>query len=342
MRPCYRIAFVLATASTLVFAHTATAADALFWALGSGGLQTTPLATPGTTTQLWAVTSNDLAYDRSSNQFFWGQGTSVMRGNSDGSGSSSFVSTDGTTPVHRIAVDPVGGMVYWADYSGAVKILRAPVGGGAPTTVATPGGLRGIAIDPRPSKRKFYYVDGGVINVSSLDGVPSFSALANALPGDVISIAVDTCANQFVAIGQTTPHPGVPSPFVLQANLTDAGGQVTLFSGNTAIGCTNPVDDAASVQVDSNHQKIYWTTHDCSNNSQIRSGNRDGSGTPAVLLSINSSSQWIRGLQFSAPASCPTIGVPSPAMSPVAALLLLLALAGAGAYLSRRRLEPAA
>jgi hypothetical protein len=250
------------------------------------------------------VSSNDLVFDRSTSQFFWGQGTSVMRGNADGTGTSTFVSTDGSTPVQRLALDPVGNTVYWANYSGTVKILRAPSTTGSPEVVATPPGLRGIAIDPRPGKRKLYYVDGGVINASPLDGTPSFTALPNALPGDIISIAVDTCANQFVAIGQTTPHPGVPSPFILSANLVDAGNQVTLFSGNSAIGCDNPVDAGAGIVVDTNHGKIYWTTHDCSVNSQIRSGNRDGSGTPSTLITINSSSQWIRGVQYSAPASC--------------------------------------
>jgi hypothetical protein len=288
------------------------------------------------------VTSNDLVFDRSTSQFFWGQGTNVMRGNADGSGLAAFVASDGSTVVSHVALDPVGKMVYWCNVSGTVNIVRAPTTGGAATTVLSdPSGFRNIAIDPRPGKRMLYYWDGLGIHASPLDGPPSFSTLPNPLPGDIMSVAVDTCANKFVALGQTTPHPGVPVPFIVAADLADGGNQVTLFSGNTAIGCTNPIDDQGTIVVDSNHQKMYWTTHDCSVNPQIRSGNRDGSGTPATLIALNSSTQWIRGVQFSAPASCPVIGVPSsPAMSPFALLATLLGLAGAGSYLMRRRTDP--
>lgn len=316
MRPHLFTPLVLLIVALLGVPAAAFAADALFWASGgtsapggTGGLWTTDLAGSAPPASVWGVSSVDLVYDRYFDRLFWGDGDNVYFGASDGSGSPTFVASVLGTPVDLLALDPVGGMIYWANWSGSVNIYRALASGGPSTLVASPVGIRDIAIDPRPGHRKIYYADGPRIYQSTLDGAPSFTPLGNDFSIDLASIAIDTCANKFIVIGQVDPHPGTPTPYIMEADLADGANQRTLLSGYSAIGCTNPIDDASGLAVDANHQKIYWSSHTCSVQPIIRMANRDGTN-PVTIVTQGSSTQWIRGVQVKAPPACPSICIP--------------------------------
>ena len=335
----YGAIFIWFMGMALCFPSASSAADAMFFSSGDGHIYTTDLTgNPNPPTSVWTATSTALVYDRYTDQLFWGAGDVVDRGAADGSGSATFVAQAVGTPVGKLALDPVGGMVYWASYSGSPKIFRAPSTGGAAVLVASPTNLRAIAIDPRPGHRKFYYAAiGGTILQSSLDGAPSFSALPNTFVDDIASMAVDTCTNKFVVLGQMSAHPGPTTPWIMTADLVDAGNQQTLLSGYASIGCTNPIDDNANIAVDENHWKICWSTHDCSVNPQIHRANRDGT-SPGTIVTQSSSAQAIYGLQLRTPAACAVIGVPTvPFTNPWIAGFTALFLAAFGSYLAVTR-----
>ena len=302
----------------------------VFYATGSQ-IKTTAL-TGGASSPIWSTTTTDLVYDRIGARFFWGQGTALVTGAANGSGSPSTLVNNGVAP-NMIAYDPANQIVYWKDTLGST-IYRVSASGGSAAVFFASGTARDIAIDSRPGKRYLYYPLGGVINRVPLDG-----GAGSALPGysdpgfDVLSVAVDTCGNYLFLLGSTTPHPGTPEPQIRRIDLADGGNLATIRAGSASVGSlASP--RPFKISVDSHDRKVFWSTENGSSSvPEVRSADLTNSGN-ATIVSDSSPGVSIVGIDIDFPVSCPD----APALGPFGlALLAALLLVAASVALIRQR-----
>ncbi len=252
-------------AVALAGASVASAQDRVYWS-GTGG---TPVNTVqrallnGTSQQtVWPGPAQDIALDTtnqtSSQQIYWINNTGqVFKGNSDGTGASSFVfqALPAAAGIKKIALDGGTNTMFWVDVTtGGLYSLAMP--SGTPTLLATivQGiAVRDVALDLRSGSQHVYVSMGDRIFRCSLNGTgatmfPPMGAV------DVSGIAVDPCHDMLFMIGMTTPHPGAPDSFIAKAPLA------TMNPSPVLTGWASISYFTQEIALDLGRGDMYWTT----------------------------------------------------------------------------------
>ena len=164
-----------------------------------------------------------------------------------------------------LAIDPIGGRIYWADHTGGTISYANLDGGGGilETGAATVAGPIGVAIDP--IGRKIYWSnEGNKISWARLDGGGGADLnTGSATVAAPLSIALDLVAGRVYWANFSTPS-------IAYANVDGSGGATLPITGtatfNTPLGLA--IDRAAG--------RIYWAND---NPGKISYANLDGSGS---------------------------------------------------------------
>ena len=176
------------------------------------------------------------------NKIYWTDGGGIHRAGLRGEASETLLSVEVSNP-EGIAIDAIGGKIYWTD-SGTAKIRRANLDGTAPETVAvTENRPRDIAIDP--IGRVLFWIEAGrrrKIQRASLDG-------------ENIRQVVKTQVTDGIAVN-------APQKQVYWIKSLGDGFMRADFNGTNVkqIVWTSPADDTAAIAVSAEH--TYWTQWD--------------------------------------------------------------------------------
>jgi DNA-binding beta-propeller fold protein YncE len=171
------------------------------------------------------------------------------------------------TDPYGVAVDPVGGKVYWVDDLGNVSRANLDGSNQQIGIVNIPGGLmRAIALDPENNKMYFYEVNIEVLYVANLDGSNPLPLLTGTYG---YGILVDTVHDKLYYDDQNANK-------LFQVNL-DGSGQVTIDADGTRI---------YGLAIDYTDNKLYWSGRD---NGKIIRSNLDGSNPETLISGLTSS-----------------------------------------------------
>lgn len=188
----------------------------------------------------------------------------IWRMNYDGTGLTAIASN--LTDPYGVAVDPVGGKVYWVDDAGNVS--RANLDGSAPQIgiVNIPSGqMRAIALDVENNKMYFYEVNVEVLYVANLDG----SNVTPLLTGTYgYAILIDTVRDKIYYDDQNAKK-------LYQVNL-DGTAQVEINTEATRI---------YGIALDYNENKLYWSGRDT---GKLLRANLDGSAVETLATGLTS------------------------------------------------------
>jgi PKD repeat protein len=218
-----------------------------------------------------------MAYDAVNKKIYFSDfevtGTgNIWRMNPDGTDLSAIASN--LTDPYGVAVDPVGGKVYWVDDLGNVS--RANLDGSSPEIglVNVPGGqMRAIALDVENNKMYFYEVNVEVLYVANLDG----SNVTPLLTGTYgYAILVDTVNDKLYYDDQNANK-------LWRVNLDGTNPETIDADGTRIYG----------MFIDYSDNKLYWSGRD---SGKIVRSNLDGSA-PETLLSTLASPRGIALIQ---------------------------------------------
>ncbi len=222
-------------------------------------------------------------------QIYWGnEDSGVWSGSLDNPGAAAIVRSG--TPC-GVALDPADGKIYWANWSGGIKVANLD-GTETVSTLFPEGGhnLCGVAVDP--TNNKIYWADftADTIRVGNLDGSDSPRTLFSeptqpTQPHPAPSgVAIDPVAGKIYWTNQFTDQ-------VRFGNLDGSGSASTLFGSDAPVPTVerNPI----GVAIDPDAGKIYWTNlgNCCSGPGQVRVGNLNGTvseDSPKTLFSNES------------------------------------------------------
>jgi hypothetical protein len=302
---------LLFCAITTVTTLTAAPGDKVIWVDGDA-IRSADLD-GANSTPIWPNGGIDVAVNTTTGNIYWADNSSLlgtlMTGAHDGTGSAVPVTT--TVPgerIHFIAIDPAGtGTAYWCDFN-ALHVYGFVLPDGPlipiPTSAKT---IRGIAVDSRADKRYLYVYNGSRLFRSDLpDGANEVlvdGGIGSGQPGE---FALDTCADAVYVISATSPHPGVPNPYILRGELVydtppSVTNVTTVLSGPGAVG--NTISGNSDIALDLNAGKMYWTSYNNNVVYQVHSAALDGSGN--TVLPVPRGDTY-RGIALFAPGCPPT------------------------------------
>ena len=262
---------------------------------------------------LYRVTDVEIDQARDALYFTnWHSGTSnnpdeaIYRTDLNGAGqiqfSSASSSATGASGLHRLAVDPANGDVYFArgvSYANPDEVSRVDVTGGGYTQLigATDGWFySGVALDD--VNGLVYFGDGGFIwGVGVIDGSLNVMTKAGAAPAVLVPHGAGPPLFGMGGMGKTVafdPNFGPMGTAFYSGWLIndiyqgpgDLGTTGEIYAYDVASGVStliysDPAHGIPDIEVDTDTQRIYWTDYV---RGEIRSANYDGSG-PAVEVS---------------------------------------------------------
>jgi len=215
-----------------------------------------------------------MALDVGAGKIYWqdrGAGVAVKRADVDGSNVEELVTTDVFVPF-GIAVDPIGGKVYWTDANPAGNwIRRANLDGSSvETLIAGLGFPRGIDLDIAAGKMYWTNMQDARIRRANLDG--SNEELAVIGQGDLWGVTLDVPNGK---IYWTVRGGGIGgnSGQIWRANLDGSLTQVVV---------NIPGGDPVAVVLDVTGGKLYWTDY---LKNEIARASLDGSNIETVVAS---------------------------------------------------------
>jgi hypothetical protein len=298
-------------ATALVVAPAAHGSDRIYWSNfdigkisyanldGSGGGD---LATGAATVD----GPMGIAIDPAAGRIYWsnwgyknyiaGRGTKISWANLDGSGGGDLDTGDATVEgPHGVAIDPVAGRIYWANYGPGSQGTGTTIsyanldgsgGGDLNTTGATVSGPRGVAVDPAAGK--IYWANygdgyGTTISSANLDGSGGGDLMTvGATVEGPEGVALDPTANKIFWGNYGTPDHG---DTIAYANLDGSGDAHDLS--------TAPITPhrVHGVAIDKTRGKIYWANYGdtAEFSGSISSANLDGTGGGANLVTTGAS-----------------------------------------------------
>ena len=109
---------------------------------------------------------------------------------------------------YRNAQNPSEEWVYWTDFYTQSTRRSHP---GSFINETLPVAASNLIVDDRPSKKKLYYFDQGVLTSSNLDGTNAVQLSGTA---EIGGLALNPGTNSLYIVGDTTPHPGTPTYWV--------------------------------------------------------------------------------------------------------------------------------
>lgn len=212
-----------------------------------------------------------LAIDPIDNQLYIGTGTHLLRSNLDGSNLTTVLSGGSAYNFFDVEIDATNRKIYWNEWiqggGGEVGIKRADLDGTSIETVWHHLGAQSKAIDPEAGKLYWASDTGtaGRIYKSDLDGTNREQILYNTFhQGHLAGLALDLPRNKMYF---TTWEGGG----IWRANMDGTGVELLLN------------DKTASIALDSEGGKIYWTSWAYGLN-EIKRANLDGTGEEVVCL----------------------------------------------------------
>lgn len=257
----------------LVLAASASAAESVYWANGSGStISFANLDGSGggnlNTTGANVARPTGVAVDPAAGRVYWANhsGEPISFANLNGSGGGNLntagASADGP---EGVAIDPAAGLVYWANDAGSTisfANLNGSGGGTLKTTGVTVSNPRGLAVDPAAGMIYWANNDGSTIAFANLDGsgggeLKTTGAEVKGAEG----VAIDPAAG---LIYWANTLAGISF-----ANLNDSGGGGTL---STVGAETNGPEGVA---VDPAGGLIYWAN---ASSNKISFAHLNGSG----------------------------------------------------------------
>jgi DNA-binding beta-propeller fold protein YncE len=205
-------------------------------------------------------------------QIYWGnEGGSIRFANLDGTGTAATLSAGEDHGPCGIALDPVAGKAYWANFdSGKIRVANLDGSGTASTLFVDPGDfVCGVAVDRAAGKIYWANFSADAIRVANLDGSGVPATLIKE-PGESSpsGVAIDPSAGKIYWTNQDSDQ-------VRVGNLDGSGAAITLF------GQADAGDNPLGLAIDPAAGKVYWAAHF---SDQIRVGNLDGSGTASPLF----------------------------------------------------------
>jgi sugar lactone lactonase YvrE len=165
-----------------------------------------------------------LAVDSARGLMFWAEGGKVMRAQLDGSGAGPFIAVANNAYATSVALDPLGGFVYWTD-NGTDTINRVAYDGSARTVLhSTPnlfGNPRALAVDVAAGL--MFWGEGFGLLSAPLDGGAVTTLSAGTVDfTSVTGVALDPDARQLYWTDNGTDA-------LTRANY-DGTGQVRVYS----------------------------------------------------------------------------------------------------------------
>jgi len=251
-------------------------------------------------------------------KFYWGSHTAVSRADLDGSNNEGIVTT-GVDLAFGVAVDGVGGKVYWVN-NDQDEIHRANLDGTSPEllfSVSFSLGLGGIDLDVSAGKMYFTNFISQTIQRANMDGSGTIEDLITTGLTFPYGIAVDPTGGKFYWADTDKIH---------RADLDGTDGE-DLVTGLT---------DARGVELDLSAGKVYWTDIDA---HKIQRADLDGSSVEDVITS-GLTTPLDLAIRATGQDNCDPGAVP--ATSPKALILLFLLLVTALIVVPLWRRRPAA
>ena len=236
----------------------------------------------------------DVDVDESGAKLYWsarnifGSGL-ILRSNLDGTGVEQ-IGTVATGPEH-IAVDPVGGKVYWRD---GTAILRSNLDGTSPETIllsmdACPASLGtfqgGLTFDQVDSKIYFGWRSGlGICRADPDGSAPEIVVAAGDAPLPR-GIAIDPVGRKVYYFGPRNTFGGPER--IRRANL-DGSSVEEIYIAPTA----GSITELGSLAIDPAAGKIYWPEF-TSPDHTIKRANLDGSNVEIVAVLVGSNREAV-------------------------------------------------
>ncbi|MCT4617921.1 MAG: DUF5050 domain-containing protein, partial [Marinisporobacter sp.] len=189
----------------------------------------------GAITLIAGVKANSIAIDSIHGKIYYSQGDPnynvVMANLSDGSGATPVYTSPAGTP-EAVAVDPIGGHIYYADRHPSnlseSKIYRANLDGSEATTFIAGVKVNSIAIDSIHGK--IYYVDKNTYSIkrANLSDGSGATPVYTSPAGTPEAVAVDPNEGY---IYYTDRHPSNLSESKICRENLDGSGAITLITG---------------------------------------------------------------------------------------------------------------
>jgi hypothetical protein len=266
--------------------------------INADGTGATVLATAAASGRpLFRVTDVEIDQARGALYFTnWQSGTcvnpdeAIYRTDLDGAGQIVFSTNSssgcGASGLHRLAVDPANGDVYFAravSYANPNEVSKVDVNGlGYTQLIGAASGwfYSGVALDNAAGD--VYFGDGGVLLSPAPNGALNVMDKTGAAPGVLVPNGNGNGMGKTVAFDSNFGAAG--TAFYSGWNICDiflgpgcGGGDIYAYdvaSGGLALIYSDPDSGIPDIEVDPTMQRIYWTDYV---RGEIRSANYDGS-----------------------------------------------------------------
>ena len=260
---------------------------------GSGGVVLATTAASGG--PLYRVTDVEIDQARNAAYFTnWHSGTfnnpdeAIYRTDLNGAGqilfSNASSSPSGASGLHRLAVDPANGDVYFTravSYANPGEVSRVDVTGGAYAQLigaATGWFFSGVALDN--GNGLVYFGDGGVLVVPPINGTLNVMTKAGAAPAVLEPWGAGNGMGKTIAFDGNAGVAGIAfysGWFIADVFQGPAIGPGDIFAYDVNTGVSTLIysdpGGIPDIEVDSNTQRIYWTDYV---RGEIRSADYNG------------------------------------------------------------------
>jgi DNA-binding beta-propeller fold protein YncE len=243
-------------------------------------------SSPGSqlTAELWADnirvredTSNKLQFLNLSSYIYWTEEDTIRRANKDGSDVETLAS--GVADPRGIALDRVGGKMYWAERDSGL-IRRANKDGSDIETLVSGIDLpQGIALDI--NGRKMYWSVEGVISTgeiqrANLDGSDVETLVANI--SEAHGLALDLVRDKVYWLRVKEAFLEDYTEKIQRANLDGSNVE-------TLVAIDLPMSSPSGIALDVEGQKIYWTD---AGTGVIQRANLNGTNIETIVANLDS------------------------------------------------------